>query len=310
MTDAALKFSSLPEKCIRLAALPATRFIDSDARQLPYRDDSGAININLLRSSIAAIREDSVAWKLGHADKLDKWLKHAVRWELAHADAEAKWSQIEQDGATLWVCAATGERRREVNNSPAADEEATANAGPKIQSRTALKRPCSDAAQPLAKRGVADKVSARPSGRGSVTQVRQAAPAKSRASSGGTVRLVVKGRTAVDASCSIAADCHVLDRGGDAVFDVLLNQTDIANNHNKYYIIQLLETDAKPHRYYAWNRWGRVGEERGYQNALRGPMTVDQAISLSLPYCNTIARPLRNIHPPTDPPPFMPYTIP
>jgi len=29
----------------------------------------------------------------------------------------------------------------------------------------------------------------------------------------------------------------------------------------------------------------------------------------SLPYCNTIARPLRNIRPPTDPPIFMPYTI-
>ena len=24
----------------------------------------------------------------------------------------------------------------------------------------------------------------------------------------------------------------------------------------------MLETDASPHQYYAWNRWGRVGEER------------------------------------------------
>ena len=37
-------------------------------------------------------------------------------------------------------------------------------------------------------------------------------------------------------------------------YDALLNQTDIANNHNKYYIIQLLETDASPARYYCWNR--------------------------------------------------------
>jgi len=29
----------------------------------------------------------------------------------------------------------------------------------------------------------------------------------------------------------------------------------------------------------------------------------------NLPYCHTIARPLRNIRPPRRPPPFMPYTI-
>ena len=71
-----------------------------------------------------------------------------------------------------------------------------------------------------------------------------------------------------------------LPRGGPApptIARALLNQTDIANNHNKYYIIQLLETDAEPRRYYAWNRWGRVGEERNYQNALRGPMGLDDA---------------------------------
>ena len=42
-------------------------------------------------------------------------------------------------------------------------------------------------------------------------------------------------------------------------------------------MIQLLETDSTPHQYYCWNRWGRVGEERNYQNALRGPMTLEQA---------------------------------
>ena len=91
------------------------------------------------------------------------------------------------------------------------------------------------------------------------------------------VKQVVKGRAAVDASCPRADDCHVYDPGAADCHDALLNQTDIANNHNKYYIIQLLETDAEPRRYYAWNRWGRVGEERNYQNALRGPVGLDDA---------------------------------
>ena len=64
---------------------------------------------------------------------------------------------------------------------------------------------------------------------------------------------------------------------GDDVHDAYLNQTNIQDNKNKYYIIQMLETDAAPHQYFCWNRWGRVGEERNAQNALRGPMGLSQA---------------------------------
>ena len=45
----------------------------------------------------------------------------------------------------------------------------------------------------------------------------------------------------------------------------------------RYYIIQLLEADDGSGKFYCWNRWGRVGEERGYQNALRGPMGLAEA---------------------------------
>jgi poly [ADP-ribose] polymerase len=94
---------------------------------------------------------------------------------------------------------------------------------------------------------------------------------------GSSVKQVIKGRCAVDASCPIAADMHVLDEGGDDIFDALLNQTDISVNANKYYIIQLLESDKTPHTYYTWNRWGRVGEELNKQNALIGPTTLAEA---------------------------------
>eukprot|EP00048_Salpingoeca_helianthica_P015051 m.224790 g.224790 ORF g.224790 m.224790 type:complete len:654 (+) comp16545_c0_seq1:57-2018(+) len=40
-------------------------------------------------------------------------------------------------------------------------------------------------------------------------------------------------------------------------FDVMLNQTNIGQNNNKYYVIQLLERGGT---YWTWNRWGRVGE--------------------------------------------------
>ncbi|XP_020015119.1 protein mono-ADP-ribosyltransferase PARP3 isoform X2 [Castor canadensis] len=40
-------------------------------------------------------------------------------------------------------------------------------------------------------------------------------------------------------------------------YDCTLNQTDIGNNNNKFYIIQLLEGGS---HFVCWNRWGRVGE--------------------------------------------------
>nr|XP_020729878.1 poly [ADP-ribose] polymerase 3 [Odocoileus virginianus texanus]XP_020729879.1 poly [ADP-ribose] polymerase 3 [Odocoileus virginianus texanus]XP_020729880.1 poly [ADP-ribose] polymerase 3 [Odocoileus virginianus texanus]XP_020729881.1 poly [ADP-ribose] polymerase 3 [Odocoileus virginianus texanus]XP_020729882.1 poly [ADP-ribose] polymerase 3 [Odocoileus virginianus texanus] len=40
-------------------------------------------------------------------------------------------------------------------------------------------------------------------------------------------------------------------------YDCTLNQTNIGNNNNKFYIIQLLEEGDC---FFCWNRWGRVGE--------------------------------------------------
>ena len=110
---------------------------------------------------------------------------------------------------------------------------------------------------------------------GGVSQVRYTSTGGA-SSSGGVRTEVVKGRAAVDVSCPQADSTHIYD-DGKCVYDALLNQTDIGANKNKYYIIQLLETDASPPQYYAWNRWGRVGEERALQNACRGPMSLVQA---------------------------------
>ncbi|KAJ3017754.1 UNVERIFIED_CONTAM: Poly [ADP-ribose] polymerase 2 [Siphonaria sp. JEL0065] len=73
------------------------------------------------------------------------------------------------------------------------------------------------------------------------------------------VKSIKKGVAAVDSGVpsSLAQSYHVLQKDG-VVYDALLNQTDIGNNNNKYYIIQVLKHDTKE-LYIAWNRWGRVG---------------------------------------------------
>ncbi|CAF2007593.1 unnamed protein product [Rotaria magnacalcarata] len=72
-----------------------------------------------------------------------------------------------------------------------------------------------------------------------------------------TVTTVV-GKVPVDSECvSMAGKVHVYCENSD-VFDCMLNQTNVGNNNNKFYLIQLLEeNNAK--KYYVWLRWGRVG---------------------------------------------------
>uniref|UniRef100_A0A7S0D2V7 Poly [ADP-ribose] polymerase n=1 Tax=Amorphochlora amoebiformis TaxID=1561963 RepID=A0A7S0D2V7_9EUKA len=55
-------------------------------------------------------------------------------------------------------------------------------------------------------------------------------------------------------------------------YDCMLNQTNIANNNNKYYVIQILTNGSS---YYVWNRWGRVGEDGAMRRF--GPFGFDQA---------------------------------
>mmetsp|Transcript_56620 Transcript_56620/g.165587 ORF Transcript_56620/g.165587 Transcript_56620/m.165587 type:complete len:501 (+) Transcript_56620:80-1582(+) len=89
--------------------------------------------------------------------------------------------------------------------------------------------------------------------------------AKAAASSGGNRR---GGARAVDSRVPNASNLKVVEE-----YSVKLNQTHIDANNNKYYIIQVLEGDGK---YFAWNRWGRVGEPG--QNKLMPCATVDMAI--------------------------------
>ncbi|XP_075425060.1 poly [ADP-ribose] polymerase 2 isoform X2 [Ascaphus truei] len=71
--------------------------------------------------------------------------------------------------------------------------------------------------------------------------------------------LVFKGKAPIDPECSSKlGKAHVFCEGDD-VYDVMLNQTNLQFNNNKYYLIQLLEDDHT-RSFSVWMRWGRVGK--------------------------------------------------
>lgn len=75
-----------------------------------------------------------------------------------------------------------------------------------------------------------------------------------------------------------ADETHVFEEthsdGSVTVWDALLNQTNIGNNNNKYYNIQLLKSD-KSSKYWTWFIWGRVGRVSGSNLDLH--QTLDSA---------------------------------
>ncbi|CAB4291840.1 unnamed protein product [Prunus armeniaca] len=74
----------------------------------------------------------------------------------------------------------------------------------------------------------------------------------------------------------IKAHYHVLQLGDD-VYDAMLNQTNVGYNNNKFYVIQVLESDAGG-TFMVYYRWGRVGVKG--QNKIQGPYTSrDSAIN-------------------------------
>ena len=74
---------------------------------------------------------------------------------------------------------------------------------------------------------------------------------------------------AADPACPKA---HCTTVAGDT--DVMLNQTNIGANNNKFYRMQLLQEGASDH--WLWTRWGRVGDKG--QTQLQGPFDADTGL--------------------------------
>ncbi|MED6279620.1 hypothetical protein CHARACLAT_002662 [Characodon lateralis] len=66
-----------------------------------------------------------------------------------------------------------------------------------------------------------------------------------------------KGKRKVDEHCNLSSTGEVHED-----YDCMLNQTNIGHNNNKFYVIQVIKENNS---YYAWNRWGRVGEVGQYK---------------------------------------------
>ena len=60
----------------------------------------------------------------------------------------------------------------------------------------------------------------------------------------------------VDPLCPMASKCTIY-KEGDIAWECMLNQTNIQNNNNKYFLLQVLVGPSGA--YYTWFRWGRVG---------------------------------------------------
>lgn len=71
-------------------------------------------------------------------------------------------------------------------------------------------------------------------------------------------KVVIKGKGAVDFHSGKQNTCHVLEEG-NIVYQATLNQTNLSTNNNKFYIIQVLESDDNK-EFFSWNRWGRLGD--------------------------------------------------
>jgi len=90
-----------------------------------------------------------------------------------------------------------------------------------------------------------------------------------------TKTLIKKGRGVVDTHSGLVDTAHIYEEGED-VYQVTLNQTNIGQNNNKFYIIQLLEADAGG-KWWVWTRWARVGQVG--QSKLEPCHTLDKAKS-------------------------------
>ncbi|XP_050364679.1 poly [ADP-ribose] polymerase 2 [Argentina anserina] len=68
---------------------------------------------------------------------------------------------------------------------------------------------------------------------------------------------------------------HVLQMGDD-LYDAMLNQTNVGENNNKFFVLQVLESDDGA-SFMVYFRWGRVGVKG--QNKVLGPYPRDRAIA-------------------------------
>ena len=69
----------------------------------------------------------------------------------------------------------------------------------------------------------------------------------------------------IDSQCQLSNKYHVVYREGNKnVYNATLNQSNVAANNNKFYVMQILESSSpSKNQYSVWFRWGRIGRTNG-----------------------------------------------
>ena len=88
------------------------------------------------------------------------------------------------------------------------------------------------------------------------------------------MKVITKGGAAVDSLVPNKDSYRVFQDGGK-IYSATLNQSNIDQNNNKFYIIKILQNESTG-QIFVWNRWGRVGVPGN--NALKGPFPKESAI--------------------------------
>ncbi|KAE9409403.1 PARP-domain-containing protein [Gymnopus androsaceus JB14] len=89
-------------------------------------------------------------------------------------------------------------------------------------------------------------------------------------------QVIKRGAAPVD-DMSGKVSTHLVYVNEECVWDAMLNQTNIKENNNKYYVLQLLHPIGSPESCILYTRWGRVGENGKTQ--MKGPFSTSEAIT-------------------------------
>jgi poly [ADP-ribose] polymerase len=87
--------------------------------------------------------------------------------------------------------------------------------------------------------------------------------------------VMVKGLVPVDTEIP-SAGSYTVYHDSKGAWDAMLNQTNLGENNNKYYLVQLLVNDTSK-AYCTWFRWGRVGLTNGVDYKTHGSLQAAQA---------------------------------
>jgi poly [ADP-ribose] polymerase len=72
-------------------------------------------------------------------------------------------------------------------------------------------------------------------------------------------KVILKGTVPVDHLFSMLDTYKVYTDKDNKMYAATLNQSNISNNNNKFYILQILINEKNPNDIIFYTRWGRVG---------------------------------------------------